>query len=496
MRNKPLWPTIRYQYHLQLCVLILFLLLAVQYDKYLTFNVLSLQQPPHNTLSTRILWKKLAVKGGIFSMRIPQNDVTLGNSNTKNLNLQDSSEINSSYRSNPSFESLEKHNIFHQLSEIFPYENQLKLIKILDECKWSMEEAVLRLIDQSNHPESNDSISNNVPHFDGEMKARSYSPRPSKRFVTVSLPSGFLEAPRVRTVLVPPLPHLAFDYQEYKVYYNRKGRSLDLNVKLIDRTVRVYGLLSSPDGGKGLSELAGVEVGDILYGINHQYFNTDVTLKDITTILSQCGCYVCLHFIRFHPDSMSIVVNGQIRRAGQLRKIHPCALSLIDQGVLRVDEIESFCENMSRLKSRIFSWSSGIITSRQKIADLQAVAQGEVFDSYSRDDPHQRSSKYEKLTKRRHSSHFSGSSNMSKYSQPNLSSDSIASDITKNWYRDIDLMTVNIQPALCIRIMDNRFVGDHVEYRIWVEDISTGLEWFVRRRFKQFYQLREVWMFS
>jgi hypothetical protein len=395
------------------------------------------------------------------------------------------------------FESNEQEIIFHQISEIFPNENPHKLYLILKECKWSMELAVVKLLDQNTSSSDQSvvqsslatrrSFPHNLHNLEGDIPTvPKFKSQGSRRGVRDPLPSGFLEVPKVRTVLVSPPTHLTnVDYYEYKVYYHRKDRSLDINVKLVDKSVRICGLYSDPEGGPGLSELAGVQIGDIFYGINHQYFNDEVSLKQVTTVLSRSGPFVCCHFIRFPPSSLSIVANGQIRRTGHLRKIHPCALSIIDQGILNVSDVESFCEDLTRLKSRIFAWSSGILTSRQKISDLLAAAHGDHNESNSRNETSGKNETSKKKALRRQSS--SGVSNQSR-----ASSDSVVSKITKNWYRDIELTTANLQPALCLRIMDNRFIGNHVEYRIWVEDISTGLEWFVRRRFKEFYKLREV----
>jgi hypothetical protein len=398
------------------------------------------------------------------------------------------------------FESNEQEIIFHQISEIFPNENPQKLHQILKECKWSMELSVVRLLDQDNSRDqsvarSTSAARHSLPHdllnLDGKIPTiPRFKSQTKSRGVREVLPSGFLEIPKVRTVLVSPPTHLAnVDYHEYKVYFHRKNRSLDINVKLVDRSVRICGLYPNPEGGPGLSELAGVQIGDIFYGINHEYFDNDISLKQVTTVLSRSGPFVCCHFIRFPPNSLSTVANGQIRRT-HLRKIHPCALSIIDQGILNVGDVESFCEDLSRLKSRIFSWSSGILTSRQKILDLLAVTHGELYESNSRDENFAKQFGRNESTKGNKKLRRQSSSSIS--NQSRASSDSAIANITKNWYRDIELTTANLQPALCLRIMDNRFIGGHVEYRIWVEDISTGLEWFVRRRFKEFFKLREV----
>lgn len=381
--------------------------------------------------------------------------------------------------------------------EIFPNENAEKLYAILQECKWSMEFAVVKLLDQNNSSDQRIAQSSNSSSLQSQNHnlgrdipvIPKYKSKERRRGVAESLPPGFLQVPKVRTVLVSPPTHLAnVDYYEYKVYFHRKDRSLDINVKLVEKSVRICGLYFSPDGGPGLAELAGVEIGDLFFGINHEYFDDDISLKQITTVLSHAGPFVCCHFIR--SSSLSVVTKGQIRQIGRFRKIHPCALSIIDQGILNVGDVETFCEDLTRLKSRIFAWSSGVLTSRQKSADLLAAVNGEKNESSSRNE------NFEKVSGKSESSKKRSFRRQSLSNSSNQSSDSIVANITKNWYRDIELTTANLQPGLCLRIMDNRFIENHVEYRIWVEDISTGLEWFVRRRFKEFHKLREVRPFN
>jgi hypothetical protein len=421
-------------------------------------------------------------------------------------------------------ESIEKQNILFQFSEIFPNEKEMKLIEILEDCNWSMDRAVISLLDQNQS--SLATSTSPMPNHDSQQEQQHQQSQSQQvheqevapvmipipqfhsrgRAKKDSLPIGFLEIPRVRTILVSSSPHwtrpLPEGHLEYKVFFYRKGRSLDLNVKLLNQTVQVFGLYPSPYGGPGLSELAGIQVGDVLFGINHEYFNREITLKQITTVLSSCGPYLCLHFFRLKQPNTSFltIMNGQLRRTGQLRRIHPCALAVIDQGLLQVDDVEAFCEDLSRLKARIFSWSSGVLISRQRIADL-ILTGGGAHDDTSREETgggggsgERRHSKSEYSLKRRllRSSPSLNNSSHSSSHQSKSSTNPMVSEITKNWYRDIELSTVNLQPALCMRILDTRKVSDHTEYRIWVEDISTGLEWYVRRRYKEFYKLREV----
>jgi hypothetical protein len=54
------------------------------------------------------------------------------------------------------------------------------------------------------------------------------------------------------------------------------------------------------------------------------------------------------------------------------------------------------------------------------------------------------------------------------------------------------VFTKNLRPAVCVRLIRAEERQDHVVYVIWVMDVKSGVEWYVRRRFREFYEFREV----
>lgn len=57
----------------------------------------------------------------------------------------------------------------------------------------------------------------------------------------------------------------------FTVNYNRQNEALDVNVKQVKNKIVVNGLHMNKDGNPGLSKRAGIELGDILYGINDEF---------------------------------------------------------------------------------------------------------------------------------------------------------------------------------------------------------------------------------
>jgi hypothetical protein len=405
-----------------------------------------------------------------------------------------------------------------QLYEIFPDEDKQTLLTTLQDCKNSLDEAVVRVLDKQSHAcvrtdtlkRSQSLVTPTIREPPVDIKTRPASTRYSTStsirpiISKKKLPPDFLCTPVIRTVVTSPPTMDSNQCLSFTVNYNRKDCGLDVNVKQQKQKIVVNGLYTNKYGFPGLSFRAGIEVGDILYGINDEFFDSKITLKHVTTVLSCAGQYVKLHFIRFaESKSVPIFIEGGAKDPSvQLRKIHPCALLLLDQEVLEVDQMEPFCEHLSRIKERALTWGTGRIVHRSRIRDIADATQGGIglgSVSSSRDD----------ITRTRLSaggSNGSGSRDSisisrgrrasisaipSAQSLPPALTEQVA-DIRQNWFRDVSMDTVDLRPALFVCITGTTVVEAHQEYIIRVEDVSTGMEWYVRRRYKEFFKLREV----
>lgn len=408
-----------------------------------------------------------------------------------------------------------------KLCEIFPEEGKQKLLCILEECKNNLDDAVMRILDKPSETtkrvnslqrSASGAISSDREKFvDAKPRpASSRFPAPlqtNDRHVLSKkkLPPGFLCTPVIRTrITSPPTmdPNICFSYT---VNYNRRDCGLDVNVKQQKQKIVVNGLYTNKYGFPGLSFRAGIEVGDILYGINDEFFDSTITLKHVTTVLTAAGQYVKLHFIRFaEARSVPAYIEGGAKDPSvQLRKIHPCALLLLDQEVLDVEHMETFCDTLSRIKERALTWGTGSIVHRSRIRDIADAVHGgngSVGSVSSLRDDVVRSRMSTGVAGARDSTsnksrRASVSSAPLSFSQttPSPGTDDVG-DIRQNWYKDVSMNTVDLRPALFICITGTTVVEAHQEYIIRVEDISTGMEWFVRRRYKEFFKLREVYL--
>jgi len=408
------------------------------------------------------------------------------------------------------------------MREIFPDETDSTLLNCLQNTNWNLDSAVLLCLEQQSSSfitrtlpksqssssvgslltdEASQSPSTNPMRMQqqGGLNSRSPIRRSGPRRVAarMTLPNDFICVPSVRTVIDSTFPIHKADSIDFTVYINRSGASLGLNVEKQGGNIVVSGLSNESSNTPGLSYQAGVRVGDVLHGVNFEYFNTGVSKANVTKVVSAAGPFLCLHFIRYLDVSRTPYTDGSTRQhAASLRKIHPCALMLLDQEVLDVEDMEVFCESLQRLKSRTIDWSTGVIRQRTKIRDIAAAIQssglGAVDGTGTRDDSALRlvSSSSGGSSLRNMRWPVTGSTAPMALSAYRSSGE--ISDIRQSWYKEVTMSTRDIQPAISIRITGTTVIDDHTEYVLWVQDVSTGLQWYTTRRFREFFKLRET----
>ena len=408
------------------------------------------------------------------------------------------------------------------LKDIFPDVETADLVETLQDCDNDLDRAVVNILDKSEVkllPNKSNTIHRSASAQSIPQPSQDYckpyehtalSSKPH-RSLRKKLPSAFLQIPQARTMNTSPSTMDPGQCISYTVKFNRKECSLDINVKQVKNRISVNGLYINKDGLPGLSRRAGVEIGDVLCGINNEYFDSNITLKQVTTIVAASGQYITLHFLRFaEPGLIPAYIDGSCPDPTvQLRKIHPCALVLLDQEVLEVQDIEVFCDTLVRIKDRSVRWGTGMITHRSRVRDvLQATYGMRGEEPASKSGGSSRQSVGGGVSKdavgtatgRRHRrASVSGPSlSVNRTSSVALSAGNssdfllMGGDIRQHWYSNVCMNTVDLRPALFMCITGTAVVDAHQEYIIRVEDVCTGLEWFVRRRYKEFYRLREV----
>jgi hypothetical protein len=200
---------------------------------------------------------------------------------------------------------------------------------------------------------------------------------------------------------------------------------------------------------------SGIRVGDVLTGINNDYFSPGAEVQDVIDILQMTGIYVTLHFTRRHkPDDPS---NSPFHKFVQL---------LLDQEVITRDKGGYITKVMYRLKDRVLQWDGGFITQRIESWKLDSGI------------------------------NVSLSSRSLNSSGKGGSGGSGSSGSSNNGSRKSDLVmyTKNLRPAISVRILRAEERVDHTVYIIWVLDVKSGAEWYIRRRFREFHEFREVFV--
>jgi hypothetical protein len=277
----------------------------------------------------------------------------------------------------------------------------------------------------------------------------------------------------------------------------------------------------------GLAQLAGIKVGDILTGVNFTYFDKTASLQDITTVVGCCGQYLSLQFIRYvarfasssadkddsNPDNPNgttkkiylnlptktkvIATTGDIPRYIRNEPIHPCLMILLDQGIIDSGDVEALMDVIIRLKKRTMEWTSGLISIRSTIGDIDDCIQNadNNFNSGDNDRDFDGRDRKPSLWGGVSSSSKEAISSIIINNSSNNGNDDaslVIKRICRSWKKDVSLSTFDLQPALCMRVTSAYSKQDHVEYIIWIEDVSSGLQWYTRRRYSEFYSLREV----
>lgn len=274
------------------------------------------------------------------------------------------------------------------------------------------------------------------------------------RGVPMTLSKRFLFAPRFRLV-VDKHTNASTDFT---IYFRRKTEKLGITIQEQDSEIRIHTLHAKGPQEPLLAMESGIKVGDILTGINSEYFSSGAEVQDIIDILHLAGTFVALHFTRRHilDDSAQ----------SYLSPPHKFAHMLIDQTVISKERANSVSKNVRRLKERTMSWDSFSIAQRVDNWKLDSCLN--ILPAKNGNNPPPLKSTSEGNESRLHSS--------------------------ADWVGRSSIIppSHHVRPAISVRLIRAEERSDHVVYVIWVMDIRSGTEWIVRRRFREFYEFRDV----
>ena len=279
-------------------------------------------------------------------------------------------------------------------------------------------------------------------------------PRQLKRGVAMVLPPDFIVSPRFRV----SIDRQTEDSMEFSILFFRRKKKLGITIQEQDGEISIQEIHGDADSTSSfLARDAGVRLGDILAGINSEYFSPGAEVQDVIDLLSMAGDFVTIHFLRrFGVDGGDVGA-----------RFHPFARILEDQGVIMEERIGYVSKALSRLKDRVLQWDSGWIVQRMEKWQIARLATG---------------------SSPRQVGPFDFSFSLG--GATTTASPSASTFLGKK--SDLVVSTRNLRPALSIRIMRAEERRNHVVYVILVIDIRTSSEWVVHRRFREFNEFREV----
>jgi DNA-binding FrmR family transcriptional regulator len=322
------------------------------------------------------------------------------------------------------------------------------------------------------------------------------------RGVALLLDMKFLVCPRYRLSIDRHKRSLT----NFTIHFSKHKAKIGITIREFDGEILIHQLHSSLDGVACLAQDAGVRVGDIITGINGEYFSPGVEVQDVIDILELTGRYVSIHFCRHRGVDDS--------------PYHRCAQMLLDQGVIKAERALYVSKILYRLKERIVHWNSGWIAQRIEQWSLHRSAQSIAVEAATASSSSTASSFFSSmmLPSSNPSSSYNTSAGM------NLASDmSDTSPLTRRlssksiWdintilnpkpvdeainttqplgsqahSNDLASATKSLRPALSLRVLRAEERQDHVVYIIWVLDVKSGAEWYVKRRFREFHEFRD-----
>lgn len=216
--------------------------------------------------------------------------------------------------------------------------------------------------------------------------------------------------------------------------------ALGIGVKDLVDNILTVSMLKRSGGVPGAGEAAGIRLGDIVFGINF------MPMRD--------GSRTLLQMLKRENSKKRKYLHLQCWRCHQL-----CSDSLPGTRFTQADEM--FIHSYSLFRTRVFSeWERWNFI--------------EILLMYMMDDVKTRS--------------------LSTIDQESLPTPPSTSSAPKESVFDLErniLQAKGLRTALCVRIVHTKTQGETVVYVLRVEDIETGLQWVVHRRYRDFHALHD-----
>jgi hypothetical protein len=251
---------------------------------------------------------------------------------------------------------------------------------------------------------------------------------------------------------------------------------------------------------------AGVKKADVITGIDSINLAAGIEIGEVERMLKSRPEFVTLHFRRRRSKGG----NGQ-------QHLHKWASLLQEQNVISEERAEYVTKCLERVRDRVVQWETG--TLEEGPADFSSsnnsgdgggggcdgigngtTTRGSTGGMYSHQQHLKRGSLAREMSllgspppaSLSSSSSTNDVNNSNAVRSRNLSTGNLSS-IVKS--APLQVETRGLRLALATRVLraeQNAGQGGHTWYVIWVMDVRSGHEWTVRRRFSEFFQLREA----
>ena len=359
---------------------------------------------------------------------------------------------------------------------------------------------------------------------DPDAVDEAYHPR-AQRGMPVLLAENFLSPPRFRMTIE------SFNdlYIDFSVLFHRSEERLGMGIAYAAGETD-----SSPDSEIAICELstkspqdvqkdnvnrtnkntkksmlaadAGLLVGDIVTGINNNFFSPGTDIQEVLNNLKEEGNFIMLHFRRYKvgdksPHKPSMKGKGDNKNVAteeneEISPYHKCAQLLLEQNVISQERAQKVTESLAILKDRVLQWNTGVIAEKVRTNGSyeNSLASRSSFNSKNR---------HRKPGHRRTSLDTNFDATIFDYTDFVNGGDGynnmkgIQAEKAENMHGtatniNIVIPVQNLRPAISTRVIRAEERDNHVCYLIWVMDVKSGAEWIVRRRFSAFFEFRET----
>lgn len=299
---------------------------------------------------------------------------------------------------------------------------------------------------------------------------------PSKhRGSRMKLPSTFLSCPRFRLIW----NRVAESFVEFSVVFCKRDRKLGMTLQESNTEIVVLSMQDAGPGNPCLAAEAGVMEGDVIMGINGEMFSPWAELQDVIELLNKSGAVVTIHFHRrLRAERLNIM------------KLHPSIPHFIEQNVISNDKARVIDKLLTSFKRRILNWDDNRFA--EKIENIKSNMM-EAEAAMLAPPPDRR------MLRRSVSGIPTETPKPSLPQRPvsmrrkgSISNATDLHDISDAFGPWLELK--HVRPALAVRILKTEVgkTGDYTVYLIWIFDVKSGKDWVVRRRFREFFEFREV----